>query len=260
MHTKAKKRLASVGLPLLVGVVFVLLWQFGIINRAAGMTAMQLPLPSDIGAALAQKGTRAVSDAGVTLAAALVGLGIGCVLGYLVAVVATMFPKWGYGSLTILSALNAVPIVALACIMNRWFTTAMVTKIAVVAVVCMATMAINAYRGLNDLQPFSRDLLRSYAAPRATEFLKLRMPNSVPNVFVALKINIVNGMMAALISEYFSKDTAGLGFTIKTAMKMGNQKATGWAYIVIAALLSIVLYMVIMLVERRVLRWHASHR
>ena len=260
MNAKTKNALQTVGLPVLVGVIVVLLWQFGFFNQVAGLTAMQLPLPSDIGHALSQTGSKAVSDAGVTLAAALIGLGIGCVIGYLVAVVATLFPKWGYGSLTILSALNAVPIVALACIMNRWFETAMATKIAVVAIVCMATMAVNAYRGLNDLQPFARDLLKSYAAPRWVLFFKLRIPNSVPNVFVALKINIVNGMMAALISEYFAKDTAGLGFTIKTAMKMGNQKATGWAYIVVAAILSIAIYIIIMLIERRVLRWHASHR
>ncbi|MCH4239549.1 MAG: ABC transporter permease subunit [Oscillospiraceae bacterium] len=260
MSAKAKNRATSIGLPLAVGVVLVLLWQMGVLNAAGGLTTMQLPLPSDISVALVEKGTRVISDATITLVASLAGLFIGCGIGYLCAVLATMAPRWGRGSLTVLSALNAVPIVALACIMNRWFSSAMGSKIAVVAIVCMATMAINAYRGLNDLQPFARDLLKSYAAPRNTEFLKLRIPNSLPNVFTAVKINLVNGMMSALISEYFSKDTVGLGFTIKTCMKMGNQKATGWAYIVVAALLSIVLYIVVTLVEKRVLRWHASHR
>ncbi|MCH3971417.1 MAG: ABC transporter permease subunit [Oscillospiraceae bacterium] len=260
MSKKVKNRIASIALPVLVGVVFVYIWQIGLLNAAGGLTTMQLPLPSDIYVAMQQKGSKIFSDAGVTLAASLIGLAIGCAVGYFVAILATMAPRWGYGSLTVLSALNAVPIVALACIMNRWFSTAMGSKIAVVAIVCMATMGINAYRGLNDLQPFACDLMKSYAAPRSAEFLKLRIPNSIPNIFVALKINIVNSMMTALISEYFSKDTAGLGFTIKTSMKMGNQKATGWAYIVVAALLSILLYIVIALVERRALRWHASHR
>ncbi|MDD3230782.1 MAG: ABC transporter permease subunit [Oscillospiraceae bacterium] len=260
MSAKAKNCLTSIMLPVLVGIVFVILWQIGFFNVVGNLTTMQLPSPTEIGSALIKKGSRTFTDARVTLLAALVGIVLGCTIGYLVAVFSSIFPKWGYGSLTILSGLNAIPIVALACIMNRWFATAIGSKIAVVTIVCMATMAINAYHGLNNLQPFACDLMKSYSATKFEEFCKLRIPNSIPNVFVAIKINIVNGMMAALISEYFSKDTIGLGFTIKTTMKMGNQKATGWAYIVVAALLSIVLYIIVMLIERHALKWHASHR
>src|SRR5208337_1554005 len=132
---------------------------------------------------------------------------------------ATVFPKWGYGGLIVVSALNAIPIVALSPIMNRWSSTGMGQKIGVVSVVTMAAMAINAYRGLNDLRPYALDLMRSYAAKRSTVFFRLRLPNCLPSVFTALKINITSAMIASIVSEYFASSTAGLGFGIKDNLR-----------------------------------------
>jgi NitT/TauT family transport system permease protein len=176
-----------------------------------------------------------------------------------VAVIATRFPKWGYGGLTLVSAFNAIPIVALSPIMNRWFSTGMAQKVGVVTVVTMAAMAINAYRGLNDLKPFSLDLMRSYAAEEKTAFFKLRLWSSLPSVFTALKINITSAMIAAIVSEYFAASTAGLGFGIKDNLRKAEM-ATGWAYITVASVAGIILYLAIILVEKRAIRWHSSQR
>src|SRR5208282_4990709 len=135
-----------------------------------GLRRFQLPVPSEIGQTLAQNLHKALTDCGVTLSGALVGMVVGSAIGFVVAVIATVFPRWGYGGLIVMSAFNAIPIVALSPIMNRWSSTGMGQKIGVVSVVTMAAMAINAYRGLNDLSPFSLDLMRSYAAKKRTVF------------------------------------------------------------------------------------------
>ncbi|HBP65089.1 MAG TPA: ABC transporter permease, partial [Desulfosporosinus sp.] len=86
-------------------------------------------------------------------------------------------------------------------IMNLWFSTGMQQKIGVVTVVCMAAMALNAYSGLNNLNPYSIDLMHSVAANKWTIFTKLRLPNSLPHLFTATKINIASSIIAAIISE-----------------------------------------------------------
>jgi NitT/TauT family transport system permease protein len=241
------------------GVLVIAIWELGFIHSALGFKSFQLPIPSQIVKTLHTNFSKALYDTGITVSGALVGLILGCIIGFIVALIATQFPKWGYTGLTVISAFNAIPIVALSPIMNRWFTSGFGQKVGVVTVVCMAAMSINAYRGLNDLKPFAKDLLESYAASKKVIFLKLRLPNCLPSVFTALKINVAAAIMAAMISEYFAASTSGIGFGIKDNLRKGMM-AMGWSYIVMAAIIGIVLYLVIILIERKAIKWHASQR
>ncbi|MNM68383.1 putative aliphatic sulfonates transport permease protein SsuC [compost metagenome] len=254
-----KEKVKNVLLPLGFGILVIFIWQKGLIHDALGFKPFQLPIPSQIIETLQKNFDKAIADTIVTISGALVGLALGCLIGFLVAVIATQFPKWGYTGLSIIAAFNAIPIVALSPIMNRWFTSGFAQKVGVVTVVCMAAMAINAYRGLNDLKPFSKDLLESYASSERVIFFKLRLPNCLPSVLTALKINVAAAIMAAMISEYFAASTSGIGFGVKDNLRKGMM-AMGWSYIVMAALVGIVLYLIVLLVERRAIKWHASQR
>ncbi|MDP4177897.1 MAG: ABC transporter permease subunit [Bacillota bacterium] len=245
--------------PLFFGLLFIVIWQLGLIHAALGFKLFQLPLPSQIVNTLCKNLPKVLKDTAATVSGALTGLVIGSAIGFLVAVIATLFPKWGRTGLSIVAAFNAIPIVALSPIMNRWFSNGFGQKVGVVSVVCMAAMSINSYRGLNDLKPFAKDLLESYAATQKTIFFKLRLPNCLPSMLTALKINITAAIMAAMISEYFAASTVGIGFQIKDNLRKGMM-SMGWSYIVIASLVGIILYLIILLVERRTIKWHASQR
>ena len=112
---------------------------------------------------------------------------------------------------------------------------------------------------MNNLRPFAMDLLDSYAADTKTKFFKLRLPNCIPSILTALKINAASALMAAMISEYFAASTSGIGFGIKDNLRKGMM-AMGWSYIIMAAIVGIILYLIITLVERKAIKWHASQR
>lgn len=245
--------------PMAFGIVILGIWEMGLLHKLLDLKPFQLPVPSEIAITLYENLPKALTDCGVTLSGALIGLVIGSSIGFSIAVIATIFPKWGYGGMIVITAFNAVPIVALSPIMNLWFSTGMSQKIGVVTVVCMAAMAINAYSGLNNLKAFSMDLMHSVAAEEWTIFKKLRLPNCLPNVFTALKINIASAIIAAIISEYFAASTSGLGFGIKDNLRKAEM-AMGWSYIVVASLAGVLLYLIMVLVERDALKWHASQR
>jgi NitT/TauT family transport system permease protein len=250
-------RLKAVLWPLGFGALFLAVWQLGGFHAALGLMPFQLPLPSEIADALIRIAAKTSNDAIVTLSGALAGLILGSALGFGVALVAALFPRWGYGSLIVVSALNAVPVVALSPIMNRWFSDGMSQKIGVVTVVTMAAMAINAYRGLTDLKPFSLDLMQSYAAKRSTVLFHLRLPNALPSIFTALKINVTTALISAIVSEYFASSTSGLGFGIKDNLRKAEM-AMGWAYITVASVAGILLYLLIVWAEKRFTKWHPS--
>lgn len=254
-----KDKVKNILWPLAFGIALILVWQFGFLHKILDLKPFQLPIPTEIVSTLSDNLPKALRDTGVTISGALIGLGIGSFIGFMIAVIATFFPKWGYGGMIVITAFNAVPIVALSPIMNLWFRTGMGQKIGVVTVVCMAAMAINSYSGMNNLKPFSIDLMHTVAASKWTIFKKLRLPNCLPHMFTAFKINIASAIITAIISEYFAASTSGLGFGIKDNLRKAEM-AMGWSYIVAASLAGVVLYCIILLVERNAIKWHASHR
>ena len=187
---------------------------------------------------------------------AVAGLAVGSLLGYLIAIVAAIFPRWGKGGLTIVAAFNAIPIVALAPVMTNWTRSvsrdaevrSMVAKILVVMIVSIASMSINAYRGLTELEPFAMDLMDSYAAGNKTKFMKLRLPNSVPYIFTALRVSVPGSVISAVVSEYFAEYIIGVGRQIRENIVLA-QYSTAWAYIVTACAIGVCLYLILMAAE-----------
>ena len=100
-------------------------------------------------------------------------------------------------------------------------------------IVCIASMSISAYRGLTELKPFSEDLMKTYAASKFKTFIKLRLPNSVPYIFTALKVSVPAGIIAAVVSEYFSEKVIGVGRQIRENVVQA-QFSTAWAYIMVS--------------------------
>jgi NitT/TauT family transport system permease protein len=192
---------------------------------------------------------------------ALGGLCLGSLLGYLLGVVAATFVKWGKGGLTLASAFNAIPIIAIAPILNNLtkdvspdaFIRSMVAKTLVVMITSTVSMSVNAYRGLTELKPFSLDLMYSYAATPWQIFYKLRLPNSVPYVFTALRVSVPGSVISALVSEYFAEYIVGVGRQIRENIVLA-QYATAWAYIVVACAIGILMYAALLIFENILLK------
>lgn len=254
-----KKRIdavTSVLYPLLFGAVIVFMWQSGILHKILKTDEYILPYPTRIFQIIADNNGKIMQNVGSSVFVTLAGLVLGSVLGYLAAIGATVSPRFGKGGLTVISAFNAIPIVAMAPVIMNWTKDisgkaeirSTVAKIIVVTLMCMASMSINAHRGLNELKPFSLDLMKSYAASKKTVFFKLRLPNSIPYVFTALKVSVPASVITALVSEYFAEYRAGVGRQIRENILIA-QYATAWAYITAACLIGIVLFVILLTAE-----------
>ena len=261
---RGKKKLdsiTSVLYPLLFGVFILILWQTQALHKLFHTDTYILPLPSRILRIIADNTDSIRENVIASLTVIIAGLVFGSVLGYLMAIFATVFPRFGRGGLTVVSAFNAVPIVALAPVIINWTkdvspqapVRSMVAKIIVVTLVCMSSMSINAHRGLTELRPFSLDLMRSYAANRRTVFFKLRLPNSIPYIFTALKVSVPSSVISALVSEYFAEYRIGVGRQIRENILIA-QYATAWAYIVVACVIGIALFVLLLAAESIFLR------
>ena len=251
-------KIFRIAAPIVFGFLFLLFWQKGGMHWLLKLKPYDFPTPTQIAKVFGSDLKVMWHHTVVTATEALVGLVIGSLLGFLVAVIAAWFPTWGYGGLALMSAVNAIPTTAMAPIMNNWFGRGEGSKIAVVIFFTMAAMAINTYRGLTVLPPFAIDLMKSYNATQKEIFVNLRLPNCVPSIFTALKVTTTTSMLSAIIAEFFSS-FAGLGFKVNSVLQEGKN-AEGWAYIICASLFGIVMYLIVSFFEKRFTKWHPSQR
>ncbi|MDQ0723940.1 NitT/TauT family transport system permease protein [Paenibacillus sp. W4I10] len=243
-------------LPWGAGVLFLALWQLRLFHWIFSLESYQLPVPSAIAASIQENANMLFRYAMYSGTEMLGGFLLGSLLGALAAAGASFFPTSGRAAVTVLSALNAVPIVALAPIMNNWFGDGIWSRIAVVTVITMAAMAVSLFKGLTSIQPQYSDLLSGLAASRMQFFWKLRLPHAMPSLFAGLKINMSTSIIGAIVGEFFIA-SQGLGYLLSDQIRLANMPLA-WSCIVIAAALGIVLYEAVVLAEKRLIPWNRA--
>ncbi|WP_310551035.1 ABC transporter permease [Paenibacillus glufosinatiresistens] len=249
---------AGILLPLLAGIAFLAAWQLELFHRLFDLKKYQLPLPSAIVEALRENSSLLATYTGYTLTEAVLGMLAGSALGFVVAIAASGWPRWGGSGLSLAAALNAVPIVALAPILNLWFGDGIGSRVAIVMAATTPAMAINAFKGMSSVDPLALDLMRSCAASRSAVFRHLRIRSSLPHVFTALKINTTASMIAAIVGEFFYS-SRGLGYLLSNSIKVAKMPI-GWSCIVLAAVAGVLFYLLVEGIERRLIKWHPSRR
>jgi NitT/TauT family transport system permease protein len=259
---KPANRVASTILHLLIPVIFgvwiLIIWEA--IVRGAGIPFILLPPPSAIGARIAASTATLIADFRQTfLKAVLAGYAIGCLSGFLVALIADRVVFLKRGLLPIGNLVSALPIIGIAPIMVMWFGFDWHSKAAVVAIMTFFPMLVNTLAGLAASEAMQRDLMQTYAASHLQSLVKLRLPAALPFIFNALKINSTLAMIGAIVAEFFGTPVVGMGFRISTEVGRMNIDMV-WAEIAVAAIAGSVFYGLVALIERASTFWHPSFR
>lgn len=223
--------------------------------RALNLKQFILPSPLAIAAAWQENLGVLVPAALYTLGEILAGLVIGSVAGILIGAAAARFGAIRGSLLPFAIVANSVPIIAFAPIFNNWFgTDKQLSKALIAAVLVFFPVMINTIRGLMNVDPSALELLRSYAAPERTIFRHLRVPNSLPFIFTALRVATTLATIGAIVSEYFAAPRGSLGQYIATQSAFLAFERS-WAAIIFAAAIGIGLYLAVVGLERLVSPW-----
>lgn len=219
-----------------------------------------LPKPSVIAATFADQFS-VIWPAGLfTMREAAGGFLLGSLLGVVMALATARWKAVSEGMMPLAIAVNSTPIVALAPIMNQWFgITNPLSKMSIVAVIVFFPVMINTVRGLTQIDASAVELMRSYAASEFEVLFKVRIPNSFPYLFSALKVASSLSVIGAIVSEYFGGSREALGVYISQEAAL-FQFAQAWSAIIIACAMGIGFYALILIVERLVMPWHVSLR
>jgi NitT/TauT family transport system permease protein len=242
--------------PIVFGVSFLAVWQ--VFVRAADVRSFVLPAPSDIWSAALDSRSAIVSAAATSGLNALVGLAVGVVAGVLLAALATRVPVLGGAIAPLVAALAAMPIVALAPLLNNMYSPlSALPRREVVAISAFVPVFVNVYRGLSRLTPVHRELMRSYAASDTAVLRTIRVPGALPYFFTGLRVASSLAVIAAVVSEYFGGLQNGLGSRITSSVG-ATDYPSAWASVLGAVVLGLLFYLGAALLEHLVLGRRAA--
>lgn len=251
----AWRRIAGVVAPLAGLTLFFGLWESYV--RLFDVRPLTLPAPSRVVA-------HAVGDAGfyadnamVTVTEAFLGLLLAFFAAMSIATAMAHSRLVERASWPVIVLVQSTPVVVLAPVFLRWFGFGITPKILVAALFAFVPFVSNAVTGLRSVDADRLDLLHSVDASTAEIFWRLRLPSALPALFAAGRICISLSLIGAVIGEFYGSSTAGLGYVNRVASSrtLVDQQ---WASIFVLSFIGITGTLLLLVIERRVLRWHAS--
>ena len=154
--------------------------------------------------------------------------------------------------------INSIPVVAKAPILVLLLGNGIAPKIAIAAVICFFPTLVNMVRGLESVNPQAMELMRVLSASKAEVFFKLRLYNSLPYLFSALRISASTAVVGAIVGEWIGSNY-GIGALIIQATYNFNS-ALLYATVFVGSIFSVLFFLAISLSERLVRALAAAER
>ena len=190
---------------------------------------------------------------------AFIGFVVGAILGLILATVFVHSRLAERAFVPYVVASQTIPIVALAPMIVFAFGQNVTSVVIIATYLTFFPVTIAMIRGLRSPDPRALELMRSYAASSWQIYRKVRLPASLPYLFTALKIAATASIVGAIIGEGPGGIPDGLGRAI---LNFNQYYITGpeklWGAILVSALLGIVFFTLISVLEALVLRGRSA--
>jgi NitT/TauT family transport system permease protein len=212
-----------------------------------------------------------------TISAIIQGFLIGNFIAILGATIFLYVPQIERAVMPFNLALQSIPLVAITPILLRIrfsladselvqnnpilysiFGTEHAIKIFLVVIIVFFPTLVNAFQGLRSVESASLELMESLSASKWYIYWNLRIPSALPLTFSALKIAASASVGGVIVAEWFSSNT-GLGYIMAASNSAGSlTTADLWVALIIATLLSVVIFWGMNALEKAVIPWHES--
>ena len=179
--------------------------------------------------------------------AVVVGVGLGMVMGFSKTMREALYPLLvGFNAIP---KATVVPIVALIFVGQHDLNT-----ILIAFMISFFPIAVSVSIGLSTCEPEYRDILRALGASKAMIFWKIALPKTLPEFFGALKVAVTLAFIGTNLMEIVSPHGRGLGALFDSG-KTNADYPLMFAVLIALALLGIVLYYVVVALERIFAGW-----
>ena len=240
-------------IPLLAVIVFLLSWEALVWFN--DWPNYKMASPSDLVPAFERYWPLFLTMGWQTLWRTVVGLLIAIVVGVLLGMVMGFSRTMREALYPLLVGFNAipkatvVPVVALMFVGAHDFNT-----ILIAFMISFFPIAVSISIGLSTLEPEYRDILRALGASKTTIFWKIALPKTLPEFFGALKVSVTLAFIGTNLMEIVSPHGRGLGALFDSG-KTNSDYPLMFAVLIALAFLGIVLYYVVVVLEKIFAGW-----
>lgn len=189
-----------------------------------------------------------------TVKLSLLGFLIGSSIGLLTAIILHLIPFVRESIYPLLILSQNVPVIVLAPLLVIWFGFGLLPKLIVITLVCFFPITVAVLDGFKQTPNELKHYMMMAGASRIQLFRKLELPYALPTLFSGLKISATYSVMGAVISEWLGAKS-GIGVYMTLA---SSSFRTDRVFVAIFSImvLSLLLFAVIVLAERYLIRWN----
>lgn len=242
--------------PLILLVIIIVLWDLAI--RVFRLPPYQVPAPWDVIVTLWRDGPELLSQSVPTTVATVLGFLLSAAIGIPTAMLIAGSRTVEAYVYPLLVFSQSIPKVAIAPLFVVWFGFGLEPKVISAFLLGVFPVVVSAVQGFKSLDPDTLDLARAMAASRWQVFRMVGLPAAMPAIFSGLKVSVTLAVVGAVVGEFVGANS-GIGFVLQRSI--GNfELPTMFAALVILALLGVILFWLVDVVERLVIPWHASRR
>lgn len=224
----------------------------------AGISPLVLPSPSRVVTALWDFRDTALTHTIPTLVETVVGFSVSVAAAVVVAIAMDQANAVRRALYPLLVGSQTIPIVALAPLLVLWFGFGLLPKVLVIVLVTFFPITVALLDGFASTEGEATDLLRTFGASRSQAFAKLRWPAALPSLFTGLRISVTYAVVAAIFAEYVGA-FQGLGIWMQISRNAFRADLVFGA-IVIASVLSVLLFLVVGALEAVAIPWYRASR
>ena len=242
--------------PLIALAALIGLWEVLVI--VLDVREFILPRPSAIAEEIVNESEILLSASWVTLVEVLLGFALSIVVAVPLAILIVYSSFFKNVLYPLLVTSQAVPRIAIAPLVVLWFGFGILPKVLVAFSIAFFPLVVNTAIGLESTKREIINVVRSMGASPLQVFLKARFPSALPSIFGGLKVAIALSVIGAIVGEFVGASD-GLGYLVIAAQGNLNTELM-FASITLMAVMGIVLFYVIELIERFAISWHYAAR
>jgi len=242
--------------PVIFFAVLLILWK--VLVELIQVPAFILPPPGDLWTSFIKKLPILGHHSLITFVEAGGGFALSLVLGVTFAI-AVVYSRHLQNTLyPLIVILYAMPKSAFAPLMVIWVGYGLTSKIAIAFLVAFFPIVVNTVVGLKEVEPELLELARINRGTQFDVFKKIRLPNSIPFMFAGIKVAIVLSVTGAIVAEFVAANE-GLGYLVLQA-NYSLDTAFALVVLLILAVLSLALFWLIEIIQKKVAPWSAEVR
>ena len=232
-------------------VLILVIWQS--ISFLGIVDDFLLPSPIQVGKAFASEFPALMQHSVVTLSEAFIGLALGIVFGFVMAVLMDQFEPLYKACYPLIVLTQTVPTVAIAPLLVLWFGYEMTPKIILIVITTFFPIAVGLLNGFRSADQDSMNLLRAMGAGRWQIFRYIKMPGAMSQFFGGLRISASYAVVGAVISEWLG-GFSGLGVYM-TRVKKAFSFDKMFAVIFLISIISLLLMKGVDLLQKKCMPW-----